>query len=83
VFSSPGNGRYLQALLEIANRKSKIEHPTAGVAELADAPDLGFQNHRFQKHSFSFQETLDLREENAIFHDQQYVHDGRVETSSF
>jgi hypothetical protein len=35
------------------------------------------------KRSFSFQKTIDLQEENAIFHDQRRVHDRRVKTSSF
>jgi hypothetical protein len=40
-----------------------------GVAKLADAPDLGFRNHRFQNVSFCFKKTNDLRGENAIFRD--------------
>ncbi len=42
-------------LLAIANRKSKVETPIARMAKLADAPDLGLRNHRFQGHRFSFQ----------------------------
>ncbi len=34
------------------------------------------------KRSFSFQKTIDLREKNAIFHDQHRVYDWRVKTSS-
>lgn len=35
------------------------------------------------KRSYSFQKTIDLREKNAVFHDQRRVHDRRVKTSSF
>jgi hypothetical protein len=38
----------------IGNCKSKIEKTVARVAELADAPDLGFQNHQFQNIAFHF-----------------------------
>ncbi len=40
--------------LAIANRKSRIENQKARVAELADAPDLGYRNHRFQNRAFRF-----------------------------
>jgi hypothetical protein len=40
------------ASLAIGNRKSTIEIPDARVAELADAPDLGLRNHRFQNVPF-------------------------------
>src|SRR5260370_16204395 len=42
------------ALFAIENLKSKIYHPSARVAKLADAPDLGFRNHRFQNIAFRF-----------------------------
>ncbi|PYK40935.1 MAG: hypothetical protein DME60_05965 [Verrucomicrobia bacterium] len=42
-------------LLAIAKRKSKVENRFARVAKLADTPDLGLRNHRFQGHRFSFQ----------------------------
>jgi len=35
------------------------------------------------KRSFSFQKTLDLQEEKAIFYDQRRVHDRRVKTPPF
>jgi hypothetical protein len=41
-------------LLAIAERKSKVENRFARVAKLADAPDLGLQNHRFQSVAFHF-----------------------------
>jgi len=48
------------------------------VAELADAPDLGLRNHRFQSVAFRFKKTIDLREENAIFQDQRRVHEPAI-----
>jgi hypothetical protein len=39
-------------LLAIAKRKSKVENRFARVAKLADAPDLGLRNRRFQNVSF-------------------------------
>jgi hypothetical protein len=41
-------------LLAIARRKSKVENRFARVAKLADAPDLGLRNHRFQRVAFHF-----------------------------
>src|SRR5689334_25031469 len=40
--------------LAITHHKSKIENRRARVAELADAPDLGFRNHRVQNVSSRF-----------------------------
>jgi len=41
-------------LLAIAKRTSKVENRFARVAKLADAPDLGLRNHRFQSVAFRF-----------------------------
>jgi hypothetical protein len=41
-------------LLAIAKQKSKVENRFARVAKLADAPDLGLRNHRFQSVPFRF-----------------------------
>jgi len=41
-------------VLAIARRKFTIEIKPARVAELADAPDLGLRNHRFQSVAFHF-----------------------------
>ena len=40
--------------LQSETAKSKIENTIARVAELADAPDLGFRNHRLQNVSSRF-----------------------------
>jgi len=38
-----------------------------GMAELADAPDLGIRNQRFQNIAFHFKKAVILREEIASF----------------
>jgi hypothetical protein len=47
-------GSLCSSLLAIASRKSKVENRFARVAKLADAPDLGLKNHRFQNVPFRF-----------------------------
>jgi hypothetical protein len=42
------------ASFAIANRKFTIRNRIARVAKLADAPDLGLRNHRFQGVPFHF-----------------------------
>jgi hypothetical protein len=42
----------MKGFLAIAKRKSKVENRFARVAKLADAPDLGLRNHRFQNIAF-------------------------------
>ena len=51
----------MKSFLATAKRKSKVENGFAGMAKLADAPDLGFRNHRFP-----FQNAIVLRGENAF-----------------
>jgi hypothetical protein len=52
--------------LPIENLQSKIENPQARVAELADAPDLGLQNHRFQDIALRFKENPFYEGKTAI-----------------
>jgi hypothetical protein len=45
------------ASFAIANWKFTIRNRIARVAKLADAPDLGLRNHRFQSVAFHFKAT--------------------------
>src|SRR5262249_2490766 len=54
------------------------EHSRARMVKLAEAPDLGFRNYRFQNDRF-VSKKIDLRCENALFHDRGHVYDGRRE----
>ena len=47
-------GSLCSPILAIASPKSKVENRFARVAKLADAPDLGLRNHRFQNIPFRF-----------------------------
>ena len=47
-------------LLAIAKRTSKVENRFARVAKLADAPDLGLRNHRFQSVAFQGERVLPM-----------------------
>jgi hypothetical protein len=53
-------------LLAIADQKSRIENQPARVAKLADAPDLGLRNHRFQSIALRF-EKQPFYESKTIF----------------
>jgi hypothetical protein len=53
------------------------------MAKLADPPDLGFRNRRFQSVPFRFKKQAIYEGKDAIFDDWLRVHDGRVKTSSF
>jgi hypothetical protein len=47
-------GSLCSPVLAIGHRKFTIENQKARVAKFADAPDLGFQNQRFQSIAFRF-----------------------------
>jgi hypothetical protein len=51
----------------IANRKFTIRNRIARVAKLADAPDLGLRNRRFQNVPFRFKKTTGLRGKTPFF----------------
>ena len=55
----------------------------ADVAKLADAPDLGFRNRRFQSVAFRFKKSPVLRGENAVFGLKADLYQELAETSSF
>ncbi len=54
-------------LLAIANRNSKVENRFARVAKLADAPDLGLRNHRFQNIARHFKSKAFYERKTASF----------------
>jgi hypothetical protein len=64
--------------LKIYNPKSDCQG-----GEIGRRARLRIAKSSISKRSFSFQKTIDLRGESAIFRGHHRVHDRRVKTSSF
>jgi hypothetical protein len=61
---------------EIGNRKSTLYNSDARVAKLADAPDLGFRNRRFQNIPFRFKKQSLYEGKSCIFHEIGLITNG-------